>query len=325
MAPLPCPRICRSSCFIAAQTPRRVEVLSRLVGWFQEEIRGFLMSRRARITPEQAGLPYVGGNRRVKGLRREEVALLAGLRVEYYTRMERGQLGGASESVLDAIARALHLDDDEGAHLYDLARNIAPGARRKRPQRTSPITASVQQVLDSMSVPAVVQNGRLDLLAANVLGRALYADLFDMTRQPPNIARYAFLDPRAEEYCADIDEAKNQLVAILRATAGRDPLDQQVTELSTHSADFSTRWAKHNVRRHSRGRKVVHHPAVGRMDLAYDDFALPGDPHVSITTYTTDLGTPSADALTLPVSWAETQKQARTTDEEARRIRPRHS
>ncbi|MEW2400790.1 helix-turn-helix transcriptional regulator [Streptomyces sp. NPDC046862] len=295
---------------------------------FQQEIRGFLMSRRAGVTPEQAGLPYVGGNRRVKGLRREEVAMLAGLSVEYYTRMERGQLGGASESVLDAIARALQLDDDERAHLYHLARNVAPGSRRKRLERTFPITASVQQVLDSMSVPAVVQNGRLDLLAANDLGRALYADVFTMGQQPPNLADYVFLDPRAEAFYADIDEAKNQLVAVLRATAGRDPLDKQVAELigglSTRSTDFSTRWAKHNVRRHSRGRKVVNHPAVGRMDLAYDDFALPGDPHVSITTYTADPDTPSADALTLLAAWADTQKQPQTINDEVRRTRPRH-
>ncbi|MER8002137.1 helix-turn-helix transcriptional regulator [Streptomyces sp. NPDC095613] len=295
---------------------------------FQQEIRGFLMSRRARITPERAGLPYAGGNRRVKGLRREEVAMLAGLSVEYYTRMERGQLGGASESVLDAIARALQLDDDERAHLYDLARNVAPGARRKRPTRTSPITASVQQVLDSMSVPAVVQNGRLDLLAANDLGRALYADLFDMAQQPPNLARYVYLDPRAEAYYTDLDEAKDQVVAMLRATAGRDPLDQKVTELigelTTRSTDFTTRWAKRNVRRHSRGRKTVHHPAVGTMDLAYDDFALPGDPHVSITTYTADPGTPSADALTLLATWADTQEQPQTISDDVRRTRPRH-
>ncbi|WP_116202812.1 helix-turn-helix transcriptional regulator [Amycolatopsis circi] len=280
---------------------------------FHQEIRGFLMSRRARITPARAGLPHVGGDRRVKGLRREEVAMLAGLSVEYYTRLERGQLGGASESVLDAIARALQLNDDERAHLYDLARNVAPGSRRKRAKRTSPITASVQQVLDSMSVPAVVQNGRLDLLAANDLGRALYADLFEMAKQPPNFARYVFLDPRAGDFYADLDEAKNQLVAILRATAGRDPLDQQTTELigelSARSNDFSARWAKHNVRRHSRGRKTVHHRAAGRMDLAYDDFALPGDPHVSITTYTADPDTPSADGLTLLAAWAETRKQ----------------
>lgn len=292
---------------------------------FQQEIRGFLMSRRARITPEQAGLPYAGGgDRRVKGLRREEVAMLAGLSVEYYTRLERGQLGGASDSVLDAIARALQLDDDERAHLYDLARSFAPGSRRKRPRRPSPITTSVQQVLDSMSVPAVVQNGRLDLLAANYLGRALYADLFTMTQQPPNFARYVFLDPRAEAFYADLDEAKDLLVAVLRATAGRDPLDQQVTdligELSTRSSDFRTRWAKHNVRRHSRGHKVVHHPVVGTMDLAYDDFALPGDPRVSITTYTANPGTASADGLSLLATWADTQKQSWTADDEVHRF-----
>ncbi|KAK1178985.1 helix-turn-helix transcriptional regulator [Streptomyces sp. NBS 14/10] len=267
---------------------------------FQQEIRGFLMSRRARITPEQAGLPYIGGNRRVKGLRREEVAMLAGLSVEYYTRIERGRLGGASESVLDAIARALQLDDDERAHLYDLARSIGPGSPRKRPKRPSPITASVQQ------------------------GPRLH----ERSRRGANLARYVFLDPRAQAFYADIDEAKNQVVAILRATAGRDPLDQQVTELigelTTRSPDFSTRWAKHNVRRHSRGRKVVHHPAVGTMNLAYDDFALPGDPHVSITTYTADPGTPSADALTLLATWADTQKQPQTISNDVRRIRPRH-
>ncbi|WP_190816532.1 MmyB family transcriptional regulator [Saccharopolyspora pogona] len=216
----------------------------------------------------------------------------------------------------------------EGAHLYDLARNVAPGSPRRHPKRTSPITASAQQVLDSMSVPAVVQNGRLDLLAANDLGRALYADLFTMAKQPPNFARYVFLDPRAEDFYADIDQTKNLLVAVLRATAGRDPLDKQVTELigelSTRSTDFSARWAKHNVHRHSRGRKVINHPAVGRMDLAYDDFTLPGDPHVSITTYTADPGTPSADGLTLLATWADTQKQPQTINDQVRRIRPRH-
>ncbi|MEU6353950.1 helix-turn-helix transcriptional regulator [Streptomyces sp. NPDC047072] len=293
---------------------------------FQQEIRGFLMSRRAGITPEQAGLPHVSGNRRVKGLRREEVAMLAGLSVEYYTRIERGRLGGASESVLDAIARALRLDDDERAHLYDLARNVSPGSRRTRPARASPLTASVRQVLDSMSVPAVVQNGRLDLLAANDLGRALYADLFTTPERPPNFARYVFLDPRAEDFYADLDEARDLLVAMLRATAGRDPLDRRVTELigelSARSTDFAARWARHHVRRHSRGRKTVHHPVVGTMDLAYDDFALPGDPDVTLTTYTADPCTPSADALTLLAAWAPSRQRPPTTADEPHRTRP---
>lgn len=178
-----------------------------------------------------------------------------------------------------------------------------------------------------MSVPAVVQNSRLDLLAANNLGRALYADLFDMAQQPPNFARYVFLAPRAAAFYADIDEAKNQLVAILRATAGRDPLDRSVTgligELSTRSADFSTRWAKHNVRRHSRGRKIIHHRAAGTMNLAYDDFALPGDPHVSITTYTADPDTPSADGLSLLATWTDTQQPQTDNDDDMHRRRLR--
>ncbi|MEU0164332.1 helix-turn-helix transcriptional regulator [Streptomyces iakyrus] len=279
---------------------------------FQKEIRDFLMSRRAAVTPRQAGLPHVGGDRRVPGLRREEVAMLAGVSVEYYTRLERGRLGGASESVLDAIARVLQLDDDERAHLYDLARNVAPGSRRKRPRPASPITAAVQQVLDSMSVPAIVQSGRLDLLAANDLGRALYSPLDDMAEQPPNFARFVFLDPRAESFYADIDAGKDLLVAVLRATAGRDPLDRTTTdligELSARSADFTARWAKHAVRRHSRGHKVIHHPAVGTLDLEYTDFDLPGDPNVSIVTYTAAPGSPSADGLALLASWAQTRK-----------------
>ena len=280
----------------------------------QQEIRDFLMSRRAAVNPEQAGLPYVGGTRRVAGLRREEVAMLAGVSVEYYTRLERGRLGGASPSVLESIARVLRLDDDERAHLSDLARSVAPGSRRssRRLQTASatPVSAAVQQVLDSMSVPAVVQSGRLDLLTANELGRALYCQLEDMA-QPPNFARFVFLDPRAREFYTDLDATKDLLVAVLRATAGRDPLDQRTTgligELSAASADFATRWARHAVRRHSRERKIIRHPVVGTLDLEYTDFDLPGDPDVSIVTYTAEPGSPSADGLLLLASWARTR------------------
>lgn len=207
----------------------------------EHEVRDFLMTRRARITPDRAGLPYVAGHgRRVAGLRREEVAMLAGLSVEYYTRMERGKIGGASEGVLDAIARVLQLDADERAHLADLARNVAPSPRRKPSAPASPITPSVQQVLDSMTVPAVVQNERLDVLAANGLGRALYSPLFEGS-QRPNFARFVFLDTRAEDFYTNVDDARDLCVAVLRATAGRDPLDQETThligELSTRSAD----------------------------------------------------------------------------------------
>ena len=276
----------------------------------EHEIRDFLMTRRARITPAQAGLPYVGGHRRVAGLRREEVAMLAGLSVEYYTRMERGKIGGASEGVLDAIARVLQLDADERAHLDDLARTVVPSPRRKPSTPPSPLTPSVQQVLDSMTVPAVVQNERLDILAANSLGRALYSPLFEGSAHP-NFARFAFLDSRADEFYTGLDDAKDLCVAVLRATAGRDPLDRSTTELvgelSTRSGDFRQRWAKHDVHRHSRGRKVINHPAAGLLDVTYNDFTLPGDPHISITTYTAEPGSQSADNLTLLAAWADTQ------------------
>lgn len=282
----------------------------------EQEIRDFLMTRRARITPTQAGLPYVGGDRRVPGLRREEVAMLAGLSVEYYTRMERGKIGGASESVLDAIARVLQLNVDERAHLDDLARNVAPSPRRKPPVPASPISPSVQQVLDSMTVPAVVQNERLDILAANALGRALYAPLFDGVNRP-NFARFAFLDSRATDFYTNLDDARDLCVAVLRATAGRDPLDHKTTELvgelSTRSEDFRQRWAKHNVHRHLRGQKIINHPVAGLLDVTYNDFALPGDPHISITTYTAEPGTPSADNLTVLATWVDTQPSPHTT------------
>jgi transcriptional regulator with XRE-family HTH domain len=284
----------------------------------EQEVRDFLTSRRARITPQRAGLGHIGGLRRVPGLRREELAMLAGVSVEYYTRMERGRIGGASDGVLDAISRVLELNDDERAHLYDLARNANGAPRRARAHPGTPITASVQQVIDSMSVPAVILSERLDLLAANHLGRALYSMVLDSEEQPPNFARFVFLDPRAVDFYVDHDDAKDFVVAVLRAASGRDPFDGTASaligELSTRSADFRRRWARHEVRRHSSGRKSVMHPVVGRLDLAYDDFALPGDPHTSITTYTADPGSPTADGLALLASWERSAQSERHAD-----------
>lgn len=270
------------------------------------------MSRRARITPQQAGLPIVSDNRRVAGLRREEVAMLAGVSVEYYTRIERGKLGGASESVLEAIAQVLQLDDDERSHLDDLARSARSSSRRtRRPRASSRLDPTVHQILDSMTVPALVQNGRLDVLAANDLGRALYEPLFATEKQPPNFARFIFLDSRAETFYADLGAAKDFTVAVLHATVGHDPLDQRTTqligELASCSADFSTRWAKHNVQRHSRGQKTINHPEVGLLDLEYRDLALPGDPSTVITTYTAAPGTSTSDGLTLLGTLVSTQ------------------
>src|SRR4029079_6518791 len=245
-----------------------------------------LTSRRARITPEQAGLPVYGANRRVKGLRREEVAMLAGVSVDYYTRLERGNLAGASETVLVALARALQLDEAEQAHLFDLARaaNAHPRARR----RTSPnrVRPSVQRVLDALTAPAWIRNDRADVVAANVLGHALYAPLYNDPVRPATTARFAFLSPQARDFYRDWDGTTRDMVAVLRAAAGRDPYDKGlsdiVCELSTRSELFRTLWAVHDVLLHRTGRKNLHHPVAGDLDLTYEAFALPSAPGLPI-------------------------------------------
>jgi transcriptional regulator with XRE-family HTH domain len=274
------------------------------------EIREFLTSRRGRVTPEQAGLRTFGGMRRVPGLRREEVALLAGVSVDYYTRLERGRVGGVSETVLEALARALQLDDVERAHLFSLARAAhTPGARRRRPRQR--IRPSVQQMLDAMAaVPAFVRNGRLDILAANGLGRALYTQHFDSPHQPTNSARFAFLDPRARSFYLDWDGVAKDIVAVLRAEAGRDPYDRDLSdligELSTRSETFRTLWAAHNVRRHDTGVKGVDHPLVGEITFTYESMELVADPGLTMFVYTTEPASKSEDALRLLASWTAT-------------------
>jgi transcriptional regulator with XRE-family HTH domain len=288
----------------------------------KSEIREFLTSRRARITPQQAGLPVFGDNRRVPGLRREEVAMLAGVSVDYYTRLERGNLSGASESVLDALARALQLDDAERAHLFDLARAAGPGRIRRRsaPKQVRP---SVQRILDAMTdAPALVQNGRLDILAANRLGRALYSELYLDPTRPVNHARFTFLDPRAHDFYADWDRAANDGVALLRAEAGRNPYDRDLTdlvgELSTRSEEFRIRWAAHNVRLHQTGAKHFRHPVVGDLTLTFEMLALAADPGLNLLAYSAEPGSRSKEALNLLGSWAATVEQeqsARATHE----------
>ena len=276
----------------------------------KDDIREFLASRRAKLTPTQAGLPAYGANRRVPGLRREEVAMLAGVSSDYYVRLERGNLRGVSESVLDALARALQLDEAERAHLFDLARaaNAAPDARRRRsPQRVRP---GVQRVLDAITAaPAWVRNGRADFLAANSLGRALYAPIFDDPVQPANTARFCFLSSQAQDFYADWDRTANDMVAILRAEAGRNPYDKSLTdligELSTRSDEFRLRWAAHNVRFHRTGHKQLHHPVVGDLDLSYEAMELPGE-GMTLLVYTAEPASPTADALNLLASWTAT-------------------
>lgn len=284
----------------------------------KKEIRDFLTSRRARITPEQAGLRSYGP-RRVPGLRREEVAVLAGVSVPYYTRLERGDVSGVSQNVLEALARALELDDAERAHLFDLARAAqptgAPPRRRRTKQRVRP---DVQWTLDAITgAAAYVGNARLDILAANELGRALFSELYDAPARPVNNARFVFLDPRAETFFGDWERVAGECVAILRWAAGRDPHDRDLSdligELATQSEAFRTRWAAHDVRFHNSGVKQFHHPVVGELSLSYNRLDLPGDHGLTILTYAAEPGSRSDEALKLLGSWAATADPAATT------------
>ena len=269
----------------------------------------FLTSRRAKVTPEQVGLRATG-NRRVPGLRRAEVATLAGVSVEYLARLERGAANGVSEAVLDAIAAALRLDEAEHAHLLDLAL-ASSGRSRPRRERAPLIRANVQLVLDRIQgAPAIVRNGRTDILATNELGRALYSEMYLPPTRPPNLARFIFLDPRAHNFYTDWDRAANTNVAILRREAGRNPHDKGIAELigelSMRSDEFRTLWAAHNVRRHYAGTKFFQHPVVGLLELNYQVLGLEEDPGHTLTVYPATPGSPSEEALKLLASWAVT-------------------
>lgn len=282
------------------------------------DIREFLSSRRARIAPEQAGLPAYGGNRRVKGLRREEVALLAGVSVDYYVRMERGSLAGASDGVLNGLASALQLDEAERDHLFHLARQSRArgGSRRRRPAAT--VRSTLQQVLDAFSdAPAWIRNGRYDVLAMNQLARALYSPVLADPRRPANTARFVYLNPEAaRDFFVDYDQLAADAAAKLRMEAGRNPHDEElitlVGELSTCSELFRERWASQDVRLQRSGRKRVHHPIVGQLDLDVESFELPADPGLHLNVYTAPAGTPTADGLALLASWAATQQRLAT-------------
>ncbi|MGX1775627.1 helix-turn-helix transcriptional regulator [Nocardia brasiliensis] len=285
------------------------------------DIREFLSSRRARITPAQAGLPAYGGNRRVKGLRREEVALLAGVSVDYYVRMERGSLAGASDGVLDAVAAALQLDEAERDHLFHLARRSGTSSGpRRRP--AGPVRSTLQQVLDAVSAaPAWICNGRYDVLATNQLARALFSPVLADPRRPANTARFIYLAPEAaRDFFVDYDRIANDVAAKLRMEAGRNPHDEDlialVGELSTRSELFRQQWASRDVRLRRSGRKRLHHPIVGRLDLDVESLELPAEPGLHLTIYTAPPGTPTADNLTLLASWAATQQTQTTEFEE---------
>lgn len=280
------------------------------------EVRQFLSTRRGRITPEQAGLEPYGGRRRVPGLRREEVARLAGVSVDYYTRLERGNLSGVSDSVLDAIARALELDRAEHDHLYDLART-ANTSGRKRAASAVPagVRPELQHLLHAITAaPAFIGNNRMDILAANTLGYALYSDMYRSTARPANHSRFIFLDPRSHDFYTDWERAASTNVAILRREAGRHPHDKGIAELvgelSMRSEEFRTRWAAHNVRRHYAGTKSFQHPVVGLLELNYQVLELEEDPGHTLTVYPAIPGSPSDEALKLLASWAATENIA---------------
>ncbi|SBS71716.1 Transcriptional regulator, XRE family [uncultured Mycobacterium sp.] len=277
------------------------------------EIREFLRSRRARIAPEMAGLPAYGGNRRVKGLRREEVAVLAGVSVEYYVRIERGSLAGTSEGVLDALASALQLTEAERDHLFHLARQS--GAPSGRPYRKTSATVrpALQDVLDAITgAPALIRNGCYDVLAMNHLGRALYSSVLADPRRPANTARFVYMNPRAAEtFFVDYDQVARNAAAMLRMELGRNPHDEElialVSELSTGSELFRQQWASQDVRLKGYGSKRVNHPVVGRLDLNFESMDLPTEPGLQLNVYTAPAGGAAADSLALLASWASTE------------------
>lgn len=272
------------------------------------EVRDFLTTRRARLTPERAGI-IGGGRRRVPGLRREEVAMLAGVSVDYYARMERGDLSGVSPEVLFALVRALQLDDAESAHLHDLARAAAPGghSRRRRPKPDGPVRPTLQRFLDTIiGTPTYVTNPRKDLLAANALGAAMLAPVLDDPATEGNNARFTFLSPAARIYYPDWESGARSIVATLRIACGENPQDRNLTgligELVARSDDFRTMWAQHDVRFHRSGAKRIHHPVVGELQFDYEAFDLPGSGGLVMYACTVEPGSPSAERLQLLAS-----------------------
>ncbi|MFF8842622.1 helix-turn-helix transcriptional regulator [Streptomyces sp. NPDC015127] len=273
----------------------------------RSELSEFLRSRRARLKPEDVGLPDFGRHRRVPGLRREELAQLAGVSVAYYTRLEQGNGQNVSTEVLDSIARALRLTDAEQAHLTHLAK---PKAKKKRaaagrPQKVRP---QLQQLVDAMeTVPALFLGRRLDILAWNRMARALLGDFAAMAPEERNMARLVFLDPNARALYVDWECKATEVVSVLRLCAGCYPDDPQLSalvgELSVKSEDFRSLWAAHTVQEKGHGSKRLHHPLVGELTLAYETLRLPDDHDLSLITYHAEPGSRSEESLRLLSGW----------------------
>ncbi|WP_035858972.1 helix-turn-helix domain-containing protein [Kitasatospora cheerisanensis] len=268
----------------------------------------FLRSRRAQLRPQDVGLNATDSRRRVPGLRREELALLAGVSVTYYTRLEQGQSVNASDGVLDAVARALRLDRDEHAHLRDLARprKAANRGAAPKPDRVRPATRQLIAAMDR--VPAVVLDRRNNVLAWNPLGHALLAghldrDSPDRPAERPNLTRLLFLDPHTRELYTHWESETRVALAALRLTVGRHPEDRQLAELvghlAIHSPEFAALWARHPVRECTVGSKSFHHPLVGELDLAFESLTTSDGSGHRVLLYSAEPGSPSAAALGL--------------------------
>jgi transcriptional regulator with XRE-family HTH domain len=271
-------------------------------------IKEFLVSRRARLSPEDAGLPSFGANRRVAGLRREEVAMLAGVSADYYIRLERGNLDGASDSVLNAIARALQLDDVEIEYLFSLARSSAGTKSKTSKPATKALRANLQLVLDSIQTnPAFVRNGRMDLLGANALGRAVYSPILTSRIAESNMARWVFLDPAAVDYYVDYSRIAADSVGVLRLEAVRSADDPKFTqllgELSAKSELFRQLWANHKVVRHYGGTKSFCHPQVGLLTMSYEPFSILADENLIMNVYSAEPGSDTAEKLQILGNW----------------------
>ncbi|MFF1831241.1 helix-turn-helix transcriptional regulator [Paenarthrobacter sp. NPDC058040] len=279
------------------------------------DIKEFLATRRAKIKPEEVGLP-AGARRRVPGLRREEVAVLAGVSPDWYARLEKGNITGVSEEVLASVARALNLGTEETRYLFELASAAKPNRRRAlRPKDTGEVAPRVQWMLDSMGMSAAfVRNGRLDVLASNALARALHAPMFasetTAAHGHASFARFHFLDPAARDFFIDWEGGAAATAALLRAEAGREPNDRSlrdlVGELSTLSPEFRKLWASHDIRFVHDGVKRLQHPVVGYLELTYQSLELPslhGAP-LGLNVYTAEPGTVHEEHLKLLTSWA---------------------
>lgn len=283
-----------------------------------KEVRDFLMTRRARITPAQAGLAAYSGTRRVAGLKREEVAMLTGVSTEYYARLERGNLRGVSDSVLDSLASALQLDEAERSHLLDLAKAAAPPRNSGNRTPRAEIRPSIERILSGMTgTPAYVRNARMDIVAANSLCFALYTGILAPTTLPLNLARFMFLDSRSKEFFVEWETVADDFAAALRVESGRRPRDRYLNgligDLAAGSTEFSTRWARHNVRFHRSAHKRMRNPLVGEVELTGDALELPGD-GLTLIAYTAEPASQAEEQLAFLASWSSTANPLTAAD-----------